>query len=124
MELHAVGRMITVLHRHDLRRISRALTVCAHSRHHEIGWKRIGVYNQRVIANRREWAGDALEQFVVAMHDGTGLAVHEPRRAHDLAAECLTNCLMAQADAEDRHFAGECANEWDQDAGLRGCFWP
>src|SRR5205814_5137836 len=20
--------------------------------------------------------------------------------------------------------AGECANEWDQDAGLRGCFWP
>ncbi len=50
--------------------------------------------------------------------------MHEPRRTHDLAAECLADRLMTEADAEDRHFSGERADQGDEDAGLRGCFGP
>src|SRR5439155_1211449 len=48
------------------------------------------------------------------------LMTFTPRRPHDLAAERLTDRLMAEAHAQHRHLAGECPNQGDKDARLRG----
>src|SRR5258706_3607910 len=45
------------------------------------------------------------------MADRGSLAVHHLFRVHDNAAESLPDRLVAQADAEDRHLAGELFDE-------------
>ena len=60
-----------------------------------------------MVAHGSKWAGDAVEQLIVAVDDGTGFAVHQPRRADDLAAERLANRLVTQAYAENRDLTGE-----------------
>src|SRR5438309_9329059 len=94
MELDAVGRMIAMLHSHDLRSIP--LAVGAHGGDDQRGGERGGIDDERVVAHRRKRAGNPIEQLVVAVHDGTGLAVHQPWRADDLPAERLADRLMAR----------------------------
>jgi len=45
-------------------------------------------------------------------------AVHQLLRSHDLAAERRPDRLMAQADAQDRQFAGEVADGLDRNPGF------
>src|SRR5947207_7732158 len=73
-----------------------------------------------MVAHGGKWAGDAVEQLIVAVYDGTGFAVHQPRRADDLAAERLANRLVTQAYPENRDLTGEGANEGHEDPGLCG----
>ena len=40
-----------------------------------------------------------------------GLAMHEMWGAYNLASESGSDRLMAQADSQQRHFAGEVANQ-------------
>src|SRR5215217_2193391 len=50
--------------------------------------------------------------------DHRDLAVHDSWSAHDCPPERLADGLMAEADAEDRHGAGQSLYQRDRDAGL------
>ena len=50
--------------------------------------------------------------------------MHEPRRAHDAAAERLAERLVAEAHAEQRHVGRQRADELEADAGLVGVPGP
>src|SRR5215213_6180103 len=56
--------------------------------------------HERVIARRPKRPVDAAEYALALMRDFGELAMHRRRRAHDLAAERLTDRLQAEADAE------------------------
>ena len=62
--------------------------------------------------------GDAGEDGPAVVLDVAGFAVHQLRRADDVAAKGRADGLMAEADAEDRHLAGHVADEVDGDAGF------
>src|ERR1700693_6084727 len=67
----------------------------------------------------RELATDAAPVVV----DRRRFAVHDPRRAHDRAAEGGADRLMAEADAENRNLAGETLDEGHRNAGLLRRAW-
>src|SRR6516165_9918517 len=71
-----------------------------------------------MIAGAGHWARDAGEECATVVDDFAGLAVHELRSAHDVAAERRADGLVSQADAEDGQFAGEVLDERDADARL------
>src|SRR5436305_9589691 len=56
---------------------------------------------QAVITGGRERVGQAGEDALIAMADGGGLAVHEPRRAVDRGAEGDAQGLVAEADPQE-----------------------
>ena len=64
---------------------------------------------------RLRQSGVQLEPIVI---DQRSLAMHQPARAHDLAAECLDDGLMPEADSEHRDRPGERANHLDRYAGI------
>src|SRR3546814_16109647 len=76
-----------------------------------------------MVAGRLEPVRQAGEQAAVGMVDAAELAVHRPRRAHDLAAERLPDRLMTETDAEDRPPAGGLADQVQADAGLVRITW-
>src|ERR1700687_3604950 len=51
---------------------------------------------ERVVTGGLERAGDPLEQRASVVLDGRYLAVHQPSRANDVAAECLSDGLMTE----------------------------
>ena len=61
------------------------------------------VDDQRVIAGGLEGLWRSLENTLAGVGDHRQLAVHELRRAFDMAAKGLADRLMAEADAEQRH---------------------
>src|SRR5205085_6583507 len=75
---------------------------------------------ERVIAARLEALGQALEEPAAVMLDLARLAVDEPLRLADLAAEGLDDHLVAEADAERRHAGAEAPDELDRDACVGG----
>ena len=75
-------------------------------------------HDERVIARGRHGRGQAAEDGLVVVGDGAGLAVHQVRSAHDVAAKSRADGLMSQADAENRNFAGEVPDQIDADAGV------
>ncbi len=60
---------------------------------------------------------------VRGVEDAGDLAVHRRGRADHLAAECLADRLMAEADAEDRDFARGGGDQVQADAGLVRRAW-
>src|SRR2546430_8447331 len=72
-----------------------------------------------MIARRGQGALQTLEDTVPAVRHLRELAVHDPRRADDPAAERLPDRLMAEANAEDRDLTREALNERHADASLR-----
>ncbi len=75
-------------------------------------------HDERVIARSRHGHGQAVEDGFVVVRDRAGLAVHQVRSAHDVAAKSRADSLMSQADAEHRHFAGEVPDQINADAGI------
>src|SRR5438067_13893350 len=57
---------------------------------------------ERVVPAGLERIAQSLEEPPSAMPDGARLAVNELSRVADLAAADLDECLVAEADAEDR----------------------
>ena len=111
MELHAVNRQRLVAQAHD--------DVAGLGRDVEILGEALAVDDQRMIARRLEGRGHVLEHALVLVFDARQLAVHRLRRAHHLAAEHLTDRLVAEADAQQRHLLlGGGADEIHADAGL------
>src|SRR5262249_27896548 len=72
----------------------------------------------RVVARRDERVLDPGEQPALVVEDLRGLAVHDPRRADDPAAEHLAHALMAEAHAEQGRCAGESPDHVHRDPGL------
>src|SRR5438477_6655628 len=73
-----------------------------------------------MIARRGQGTLQTPEDPVPAVRHLRELAVHDPRRANDPAAERLSDRLMAEANAEDRNLTGEALDERHADPGLRG----
>src|SRR5690349_2224198 len=113
MELHALERRAarTEAHAHDLvlPRLRRDLERVGH---------RVGRDDERVVARRDERVLHAGVDALLVVEDLRGLAVHDARRAHDAAAEHLTDALVTEADAEDRNLAGEPMDDIHRDAGF------
>src|SRR5258708_14425477 len=72
-----------------------------------------------MIARRGQGAPQAFEDALAAVRHLRKLAVHDPRRTNDPAAERLPDRLMAEANAEDRDLTREALNERHADASLR-----
>ena len=94
MELHAVHRERPVPHAHDR-------AVVGPRRRFERVRQRLGD-DQRVIASGGERLRDAAEHAAAVVLHRRHLAVHQLRRADDLAAERDADALVAEADAEHR----------------------
>src|SRR5579859_7327977 len=108
MELHALDSMLLVAQTHDL--------TLRRMRTDFEGRRKFGLDEQGMIAHRLERIGEAREDRFTVVDDRRGLAVHQPRSAHDPAAERLTDTLMTQADAEHRNFTGKLAQQRDGNA--------
>ena len=90
----------------------RALTISA-------GGHALLRHRQRMVARGGEGRGEIGEDAAAIVQDRAGLAVHQARRADDLAAEILPDRLMAEADAEQGPAGiGGGGDEIERDAGL------
>ena len=69
-----------------------------------------------MIAGRGHGRGQAPKDGSAVVLHRAGLAVHEVRRADDVAAEGVADGLMTQTDAKHRNLAGEVADQFDADA--------
>src|SRR6266850_6281340 len=119
VELHPINGVVPVLHSHDLDLVPR--TVGAHGRDHEGGREGMGLDHEGVVAHRGEGARNAVEQLVLIVHHGAGLAVHQAGRPDHLPAERLPDRLVAETDPEDRDLPCQGPDEGHEDAGLSGC---
>ena len=81
---------------------------------------RVVLDDQAVVAGGAEWRGDACEDIGTGVGDRADLPVHRFGRADYLAAERLADCLVPEADAEQRDLAGGRCNQIQADAGFRG----
>ena len=86
--------------------------------HFECGGQRRLFDDQRMIARAGHGTPDTAKDGAPVVLHLTGLAVHQLRGAHHLAAKGSPDRLMPQAHAQDRHAAGEVLDERDADAGL------
>jgi hypothetical protein len=111
MELHALDRQRPVPQPHDL-------AVGGPGGDLEALGQRLALDCQRVIAGGGERARQAGEHADARVLDGGGLAVHQRPGSDHPAAERVADCLVAEADAEDRHPAAEAADHLERDAGL------
>ena len=86
----------------------------------ELGRAGVAGDDEGMIAGRREGTVDAAEHGAALVADLGHLAVHGDGRAHDVAAESLSDGLMAEADAEHRDALAGATGEVEADAGLAG----
>src|SRR5262245_45319575 len=100
MELHAPGLVLLVSQRHDL-----ALGRPRHDLEHRR--QALALDDQRVVARGLERVVEPGEDAAPAVQDRAGLAVHQARGAHHLAAVRLAQSLVPEAHPQDRHLARE-----------------
>src|SRR4051794_26107555 len=110
MELDAVDRQLAVADGHH---------VALGAARRDLELLRDRGCSERVVAAGLEALGQALEEPAAVVLDLTRLAVDEPLRLADLAAEGLDDHLVAEADAERRHARAEPPDELDRDARAR-----
>ena len=76
-------------------------------RHLELVGHRVGAHHERVVARGHEGVGEPGEEALAVVVDLRGLAVHQVRGRHDVAAEGLADALVAEADAQQRDLPGQ-----------------
>src|SRR6056297_4150213 len=103
MELHALQRPVPVPEAHDLVALPGPLVERGPGGLDQAVGQRLARDDQRVIAGRLERVVDAPEHAFAGVVNHRGLAVHHRTRADHLAAERLTDGLMTEAYAENRH---------------------
>ena len=111
MELDALDVFLLMPHAHD--RAVGELT-----RDLEAVGQRRPVDDQGVVAADLDVLRQSLIETAAVVADSRDFAVDDLARAHDLAAEYLADGLMAEADAEDWHFAAELADDIFADARI------
>src|SRR3972149_6273515 len=77
-----------------------------------------GIYDQGMIAHRREWVFQRTKNGLRIMEDIGQLAVHDRGGADDLAAEGRPDALMSQAAAENRGLAPQAPYDIAEYPGL------
>ena len=92
VELHALDVELAVAQAHD------HAVVGAGGDLEHVG-DRVGVDDERVVAGGLERVGEPGEHAGALVVDLRGLAVHDRRRPHDVAAVDLADALVAEADA-------------------------
>src|SRR5438132_1226036 len=92
--------------------------VGAPGRDRELGRERPGLHHERVIAHAGEGARDPGEQLVPFVHDGAGLAMHQPPGPAYPCAERLADRLVPEAHAQDRELPGQRFHEGHEDPGI------
>ncbi len=118
MKLHAFDGILLVTQSHDG---LRAVGFSRPGADFEFGRQAFFFDDERVIPRRRERQLQVFEDSSSVMGNLAGFAVHQVRRAHDLAPERSAQSLMPQADPQDRQLTGEVAEQIHTDAGfLRG----
>ena len=100
---------------HDDRPVS--VLRCA-GRNHKLCGKRLLGDDQRVIAGAGERRVEPCKYALSIVLDPTRLAMHQLAGADDLASECLADGLMAQADTQNRNFAGHVPYQRNENASL------
>src|SRR4051812_8823077 len=110
MELEAVDRQLAVADGHH---------VALGAARRDLELLRDRGCSERVVAAGLEALGQALEEPAAVVLDLARLAVDEPLRLADLAAEGLDDHLVAETDTECRHVRTEAPDELDRDAGVR-----
>ena len=113
MELHAPDREALVAQAHDL-------AFGGFGSDLEIAGEGGAFDEKRVVTGGGKTLRQTMEKIGVTVQNWRGFAVHQPARAHDPAAEVMTDGLVTQADTEDRLFAGEGADDVERDAGFPG----
>src|SRR5215831_10123111 len=94
MKLHAVDRPLAMAHAHDGAVVRpRADFERVRNRIRD---------NEGVVTAGDEWLGDAAENAAAVVFHAGHLAMHQYRRADDVAAEGVTDRLVSEADAEHR----------------------
>ena len=71
-----------------------------------------------MIARRLERIGKTAEDALTVVMNRRSLTVHHACVAHYLAAEDVTDALMAETDAKDRRRRGEAFQHFIRDAGF------
>src|ERR1044071_4952607 len=99
MELHPFHREAAVAQPHDL-------AVLGLRRHGEAGRQALALDDERVVPGGHEFIRNPRENPAAIVTDVRHLAVHHASRAHHLATESLSNRLVPQAHAEERHASG------------------
>ena len=79
---------------------------------------RISLDDERMVARGRERLGQFAEHAFFVVMDFTGFAVKEFWSADNFAAERGADGLVAQADAQNREFAGKFFDQLDRNAGF------
>jgi len=111
MKLHAANGIILVADSHDfpLTGLSRDLQAIRHS---------LAFDHQGMIPGGGERVGHVFEQALPVVLDRRRFAMHYPIIDNDLTTEGVADALVAQADAEERHFRSERANDVVGKAGF------
>src|SRR5262245_10409790 len=112
MKLHAMNGEPLVLQSHDC--------VTGLGRNLETIGQCFALDDQGVVARALEAVGHIGENAFAAMRDGRQLAMHQLLRPDDLAAECLSDGLMTEADAQNRRRLGSGPDEVEADSGFIG----
>jgi hypothetical protein len=115
VKLHAFHRELLVAQAHDG---AGSVFLGGPGAHFQLLRKILLFHDQRVIPGRCHRSRQSAEDSFAIMRDFAGFAVHQVRRAHHLAAECLADGLVPQANAEYGNFAREVADQIDADAGI------
>src|SRR5262245_54953194 len=88
--------------------------------YHEILRQALALHDQGVIARNLKSPRQGAEYALAGMADRRELAVHRLRRADNVATVGLADGLMAEADAQDRHFGPRLCDQLEANAGLVG----
>src|SRR5579862_6526442 len=115
MKLHAFDRILAMTQAHDG---AGAVFFGGPGANFKIGGQIFFLDDQGMVAGGCHRYRESLKDGSVVMHDRAGLAVHKVRGTNHAASEGLADGLVSKADAEDRDFPSEVANQIDADTGF------
>lgn len=120
MKLHAIHRECLVADRHDL---ARAIGGDRPRIDLEVSRQRRWVDDETVIASGFNRRSQVCKEAFAGVLNGIDLTVHQSFRSHNSAAKDLSDRLMAQADAQNRHPASKSPHHIAGDASFVGRAW-
>lgn len=81
----------------------------------------VALDDERMITRCRKWIGHSLEQVLAVVFNGRGFAVHHAVIHDHVRAKDVSDALVAQAHAQDRHaFLRKCSDDVVRQTGFPG----
>src|ERR1700694_1145181 len=113
MELDALDRQAAMAQAHDF-------TVLRLGSYLQAGRKEGALHCEGVVSGRHKMIFYVEKNPATIVRYPRSLAVHHLLRAHHLAAECLPDRLVSEADAQDGNATRKALDQGQADAGLVG----